>query len=149
MTIEQTVSELVEFYGESRVLPTRAQWHQLVSSEHEGSICMVNFMKFREVAAYQQGEGGDAAAVSGMEAMMRYFETGHKKVTEVGGEFIANGLFGGIMIGEDEDWDALGVVRYPNPQAFLKVFSDEEYRRNHYHRMAGTLRHRMAILLDV
>lgn len=143
MKSNELVDDLVSFYGESSVLPSRLQWDQLVSSEHEGAICMVNFMKFRESADYPDG-----TASSGMEAMMRYQEVAHRKVVEVGGEFLAAGLFGGMMIGELEDWDAIGIVRYPSIQAFIGVFSDPEYRSSHYHRLAGTLRHHMAILME-
>lgn len=143
MKTKTLVDDLVSFYGESPLVPSRLQWSQLISSEHEGPICMVNFMRFREVADYPDGE-----ASSGMEAMMRYQEVAHKKVISVGGEFLAAGLFGGMMIGESEDWDAVGIVRYPNKRDFIRVFSDPEYRSNHYHRLAGTLRHRMAILME-
>jgi len=88
MNIDETADELFEFYGEDPVLPTRTQWHQLLSSGHEGPICMVNFMNFRDTA------------------------------------------------------------HYPNRQAFIEVFRNPEYRRNHHHRMAGTLRHGMVVVLE-
>lgn len=143
MITNKLIDDLVSFYGEGSAVPSRLQWKQLVCSEYEGAICMVNFMKFRESADYDDGP-----VCSGMEAMMRYQEVAHRKVAEVGGEFLSAGLFGGIMIGESEDWDAIGVVRYPNKQGFISVFNDPEYRSNHYHRLAGTLRHRMAILIE-
>ena len=64
-------------------------------------------MKFRETAAYNTNE-----TFSGIEAMLRYQKVANKKVIAVGGEFLASGLFSGILIGEAEDWDAIGVVRH-------------------------------------
>lgn len=143
MNTTDLVNDLVNFYGESSIVPSRSEWQRLAEAGPEGSICMVNFMKFRDVAAYDTQE-----TVSGIEALMRYQEVANKKVTAVGGEFLATGLFGGILIGEAEDWDAIGIVRYPNKEAFIEVFCDPEYRDIHRHRIAGTLRHRMAILCE-
>ncbi|MFK7978114.1 MAG: DUF1330 domain-containing protein [Halioglobus sp.] len=143
MRNQDTVNELVSFYGESPILPSRAQWEHLVMSKHSGSICMVNFMKFREQADYSGEE-----TVSGMEAILRYHAVSQRKVTEVGGEFVAEGSFGGMMIGGVDDWDAVGIVRYPNIDAFLQLFSDTEYREAHTHRLAGTLRHKMTVMLE-
>ena len=105
---------------------------------------MVNFMKFHEVAAYDTGE--EAICI---EALMRYQEVANQKVEGVGGEFVATGLFGGIHIGEGEEWDAIGVVRYPNKEAFIQVFCDLEYRDIHRHRVASTLRHCMAYIMRI
>lgn len=143
MSNDEIVDDLVSFYGDSSIVPSRAQWHSLIGEDNDGPLCMVNFMKFRETADYAGGE-----SVSGIEAMMRYQEVAQKIVSAVGGEFVVTGLFGGIMIGAEEDWDAIGVVRYPNKEAFIQVFRDTEYRNNHFNRMAGTLRHRMAIVFE-
>ena len=58
------VDELVTFYGSGPLVPSRQQWQNLVESEHAGSICMINFITFNEIANYQDG-----TEASGMEAM--------------------------------------------------------------------------------
>lgn len=143
MDNEDTIAKLVSFYGDSSIVPSAAQWQKALEYNPGQKICMVNFMKFREQAAYPDGE-----AVSGIDAMLRYYEISHQLVEEVGGEFLASGLFGGILIGEEEEWDATGIVRYPDIHAFISVFMNPTYQECHRHRVAATLHHRMAILVE-
>ncbi len=143
MNNQETIAKLVSFYGDSSIVPSADQWGKAFECNIGQKICMVNFMKFREQADYPDNE-----QASGIEAMMRYYEVSHQLVEEVGGEFIASGLFGGILIGDKEEWDAIGIVRYPDIFAFTKVFLDPAYQACHRHRVAATLRHRMAILIE-
>lgn len=142
---ETLLDDLINFFGEGGIVPTRGQWKNIIENPHAGTICMINFIKMREKAHYLDGLEAD---LPGLEAMLRYYEVGHKKVTEVGGEFVVQGFHGGIVIGDEEDWDMLGIVRYPNRDAFIKLFTDPEYREGHRHRVAATLRHRMVMLLE-
>ena len=52
-------------------------------------------------------------------------------------------MFGSILIGEAENWDAVGIVEYPTRDAFVSLFLDSEYMGCHHHRVAGTERHKM------
>lgn len=140
-----SVDELVAFYGEGGIVPTREQWRRIVDSTHEGSICMINFIKVRDRAAYADGSDPD---LSGIEAMLRYLAVSQKKVADVGGEFVVQGMNGGAVIGNDESWDMIGIVRYPHRRAFLQLFADPEYREGHRHRVAATAAHRMVMLLE-
>ena len=137
------IDELVTFYGSGTLVPSRQQWQDLAESQHTGSICMINFITFNEVADYQDG-----TQATGLEAMMAYSEVSQKMVAKVGGKFIAQGLMGSVVIGDDEPWDSIGMVRYPNRQAFIDLFCDPEYRRGHFHRIAACKKHRMVMLLD-
>ena len=143
MNNEKTIAKLVRFYGDSSIVPSANQWEKAFEYNMGQKICMVNFIKFREQADYPDKED-----VSGIEAMMRYYEISHQLVEGVGGEFIASGLFGGILLGDEEEWDAIGIVRYPELYAFINVFLDPAYQACHRHRVAATLRHRMAILIE-
>ena len=142
---ETLLNDLVSFYGEGGIVPTRQQWKKIIENTHSGPICMINFMKMREKALYPDIVDTD---LTGLEAVLRYFEVGHKKVLEVGGEFVVQGFHGGTVIGNEEDWDMVGIVRYSNRDAFVKLFTDPEYREGHRHRVAATLRHRMVMLLE-
>lgn len=137
------IDELVTFYGSDALVPSRQQWQALVESDHAGSICMINFITFNEVADYQDG-----TKATGLEAMMAYSEVSQKMVAKVGGQFIAQGLMGSVVIGDDDQWDSIGMVRYPTRQAFIDLFSDPEYRQGHFHRIAACKKHRMVMLLD-
>lgn len=165
MTDKQAiVDDLVNFYGPffdpasktGNIVPSRQQWQAVVDNPHQGSIVIINFIKLREFAAYPDGS---EPQLSGLEAMMRYSEVSHQKVSEVGGEFIVQGMFGGTIIGSDnginsginnsnDQWDGVGIVRYPSIQAFIALFTDAEYRRGHDHRIAATERHNMYMTLS-
>lgn len=142
MSTKTLLDDLVDCYGESALVPSKAQWNSLLTCSHKGAIAMVNFIALNEHAKYDDGRGG-----SGMDAMLCYYELARKKVLGVGGEFIIEGLDGGGVIGEDQQWDAIGIVRYPSCQAFLDVFADAEYRANHFHRVAATRQHRMTMMM--
>ena len=45
----------------------------------------------------------------------------------------------GVVIGDGEKpwWDAIIVVEYPSPAAFLDMVTNEEYQKVHEHRVAG------------
>jgi uncharacterized protein (DUF1330 family) len=47
-----------------------------------------------------------------------------------------------VVIGDGEKpwWDAIIVVEYPSPAAFLDMVSNEEYLKVHEHRAAGLAR---------
>ncbi len=145
-TNQEIIDDLVAFYGDAEILPTRAQWQAVVENTHQGSVVIINLITMREKAAYPDGSDSE---LSGMEAMARYSEISHKKVAEVGGEFVIQGMFGGTIIGQNEAWEGVGIVRYPSTKAFIALFSDEEYRQGHVHRMAATLKHQMSLVLEV
>jgi uncharacterized protein (DUF1330 family) len=138
------VDELVNFYGTGSLYPSREQWQLVANNSHDGSVTIVNFIQLRESADYDDG-----TTATGLEALLRYSEISQKTVAKVGGEFIAQGLYGGVLIGDSEQWDSIGIVRYPSIKAFIDVFRDPDYRLAHHHRAAGTLHHKMVLLLDI
>jgi len=140
---DSLLDELVGFYGKSEILPNRAQWAAIIESNNTNPIIIVNSIKIREIAAYPDGSESSG---SGMDAMMRYGELSQRKVMEYGGEFLVQGLFGQVVIGDDEAWDVVGIVRYPSREAFINLFTDPEYQAGHHHRVAATLRHKMVLV---
>lgn len=116
--------------------PTKEQFDAFRSHEREGVIHMLNFLKFRERANYQEAvpEGTDC---SGLEAYQRYGRVAIKKVVEVGGRVLWSGHPEVMFIGEDEDWDQILLVEYPSRTAFLKMLAMPEYQAATKHREAG------------
>ena len=57
----------------------------------------------------------------------------------VGGTVRYAGAAPGVVIGDGEKpwWDAIIVVEYPSPAAFLDMVSNEEYLKVHEYRAAG------------
>jgi len=96
---------------------------------------MLNLLKFREKAAYKDGED-----VSGKEAYGRYASAFGKMVREAGAnsETIFGGAANCFLIGQGEgEWDAVAIVKYPDAQTMFDMVSSEAYRKIHKHRRAG------------
>lgn len=119
--------------------PTADQVRALRDVPDDRPVTMVNLLKFRAQARY---EDGDEAPCTGREAYARYK---HAFTQTVGDVSQARVVFAGpvqqVFIGEagrtDTDWDEVLVVRYPSRRHFLAMMADPVYREALRHRYAG------------
>ncbi|OIQ64645.1 hypothetical protein GALL_538030 [mine drainage metagenome] len=96
---------------------------------------MVNLLKFRDKAAY---EDGSEPELSGREAYARYGEGVSKLVAELGGRMMFSGDVTSLMIGEVEDlWDMVALVEYPSLEAFKIMALSPAMHAIEHHRKAG------------
>lgn len=122
--------------------PRDDQIAALVKNDKGGSIRMLNLLKFKETAEY---EDGSDAHISGMEAYMRYGVPVSEMVSKFGGEIVVGGEANTLVIGEGElEWDMVTIVQYPSVNAFLEMTSSAEYKQIHKHREAG-LAHQLLV----
>jgi uncharacterized protein (DUF1330 family) len=86
---------------------------------------MINLLQFR--------------ADGGRESYLRYTQEVVPQLQRVGGTVRYAGASPTVVSGGGEKpwWDAIIVVEYPSPAAFLDMVSNEEYRKVHEHRAAG------------
>jgi uncharacterized protein (DUF1330 family) len=118
---------------ENAVLPTGEQAAATFKSQSPGPVVMVNLLKFKPRATYDDGE-----AVSGAEAYGRYGAGFAPLLRAAGGRVIYSGAVRGLMIGQvDELWDAVAVVEYPSAEAFGAIIRSPEYQAISHHREAG------------
>lgn len=98
-------------------------------------IQMLNLLKFKEVAAYQDD---DKQSLSGQDAYYLYV-AGFRRVMEPkGSKVLFSGDARGFLIGEGEgEWDAVMLIEYPSTQVMLDMFRDEEYQKVQIHREAA------------
>jgi uncharacterized protein (DUF1330 family) len=98
---------------------------------------MVNLLKFKEKAEYEDGRDND---LSGKEAYMIYAMEVQEHLKKVGGEMVFGGEITRLMLGEVEDlWDSVAVARYPSRKAMLEMIMDPDYQESEKHRSAGLL----------
>ncbi len=98
-------------------------------------IFMLNLLKFRPKAEYQDGRETD---LTGKEAYGLYSEGMLKVIPDLGGSFIFSGEVKGMLIGNaDPVWDAAAILQYPNTQAMLDMMRLPEYIEIQKHREAG------------
>ncbi|MCB1006421.1 MAG: DUF1330 domain-containing protein, partial [Acidimicrobiales bacterium] len=81
------------------------------------------------------------APISGREAYQRYSEGVLPIFAGIGGSIEMLGACHGTLIGpDDEEWDDIVLVRYPDTTAFVQMVSSPEY--------VAILGHRTAALAD-
>ena len=101
----------------------------------EGPIVMVNLLRFRDRAAYEDGSDDH---LTGREAYQRYAAAVGKLIREYGGRFIFAGDVTHLMIGQaDEMWDEVALAEYPDRPAFMAMIEDPVFRSASHHREAG------------
>jgi hypothetical protein len=106
------------------------RWLEL-PAEEDGPFWALNLMKYREVAAYADG---NPTAVSGKEADDAYSPLGPLKAI---GAMVA---FHGDVLDQragDPQWDRIGIVRYPTRASFFAMQQRDDFKDKHEHKEAG------------
>jgi uncharacterized protein (DUF1330 family) len=115
--------------------PTGDQVRSFRDRQTGEPIAMLNLLKFREVAVYEDGRPGQ---LSGAEAYQRYAEGFRRVMEPKGASILYFGEVRGVLIGEAEGaWDAIALIQYPSTQVMLDMFRDEDYQKAQQHRAAG------------
>ena len=119
--------------------PEREQFEAFKRLPRDEPIMMLNFLRFREKAAYE-----DDREATGAEAYATYGEESGPIFRRVGGEIIWRGEPELMLIGpQDKHWDLIFVARYPSAAAFLEMVTDPDYRIAVKHRQAAVLDSRL------
>ncbi len=120
---------------ENKVTPNEEQINGFLEDPEIGPISMVNLLKYKEKAIYDDGRDTN---LSGEEAYGLYAAEVINLVEKYGGEFLFAGKVNRLMLGEvDEMWDSIAIAKYPNRKAMLEMTMDPEYQKIHVHRDAG------------
>jgi uncharacterized protein (DUF1330 family) len=110
---------------------------EFLEGDIESPISMVNLLKFKEKAEYEDGRDTN---LSGKEAYMIYGIEVQEHLKKVGGEIVFGGEISRLMLGEVEDlWDNVAVARYPSRTAMLEMMMNPDYQESEKHRSAGLL----------
>jgi uncharacterized protein (DUF1330 family) len=124
------------------IQPTRSQIDELVSSDHEGPVVMLNLLRFRD----RSGDGGG----SGRASYGRYGESVRSLLEAAGGRVLWQGRADSVVIGDDADaWDAVILVEYPSRARFLDMVSQPSYREVSDHRTNALVDSRLIACTEV
>lgn len=112
------------------------------ANNRPGPVQMLNLVKFRAEAAYEDGTGATgvtgANGATGAEAYAAYSRLSGPVFARFGGRIIWSGQMEQMMIGPSgESWDLCFIAQYPSPEAFVAMISDPEYRAAMPHRQAA------------
>ena len=123
---------------ENRVTPNEEQINGFLENPEIGPISMVNLLKFKDKALYEDGRDTD---LTGEEAYRLYAAEVINLVEKYGGEFLFAGKVNRLMLGEVEEmWDSIAIAKYPSRKAMFEMTMDPEYQKIHVHREAGLKR---------
>jgi uncharacterized protein (DUF1330 family) len=101
----------------------------------DGPIYMVNLLKFRDKAEYEDGREID---LSGRAAYHLYGRGVAQLLAKYGGKLVFLGNVTGLQIGKvDELWDEVAIAMYPDRAALLAMSTSKEWRQLSVHRTAG------------
>lgn len=119
--------------------PTQNAGKLFVQRNLEGSIVMLNLLRFRQIADYSaHPEIAPALPISGAEAFDQYIRHTLPFLHDSGGELLLLGAGGPFLIGpEDETWDMAMLVRQSSVASFLAFASHDAYLAGIGHRTAA------------
>ncbi len=105
--------------------PTPEQAAALAARPADAPVVMINLLKFK--------------TPGGLESYLQYGREVAPHLQRVGASVRYAGTAPAFVIGDGERpwWDAILVVEYPNPQAFIDMVTTPEYAQVHEHRAAG------------
>ena len=101
----------------------------------DGPIYMLNLLKFREKAAYDDGR---ETVLSGREAYAIYGKAVSDILKDYGGRLILAMDVSFLAIGKvDQLWDEIAIAEYPNRAAMVAMSMSEAWQTAAVHRSAG------------
>lgn len=107
--------------------------------ETNGSIVMLNLLKFKKIADYSLSKTLEPEnEISGEEAYQLYINNMPSFFKEAGSEILFKGKGGSFLIGpETEKWDLVLLVKHKNKKSFLDFASNPDYLKIAGHRTAA------------
>lgn len=120
----------------NEVMPTSAERiNEMLEPGPDGPIYMVNLLKFKEQAEYEDGRETD---LTGRQAYELYGRGVAALLPDYGGKIVFAGDVTFLMLGQVEElWDEIAIAQYPNRGALVAMSSSEEWRALAVHRTAG------------
>ena len=120
---------------ENKVIPSEEQMKGFVEGDIDSPISMLNLLKFKDKAEYEDGRATD---LTGREAYQIYALGVAKLVENTGGKGLFWAEGSRLMLGEVEElWDTVAIAQYPSRRKMLEMMMSPEYAEISVHRTAG------------
>ena len=120
---------------ENKVIPSEEQMKGFVEGDIDSPISMLNLLKFKDKAEYEDGRTTD---LTGREAYQIYALAVAKLVENTGGKVLFGAEVSRLMLGEVEElWDTVAIAQYPSRKKMLEMIMSPEYAEISVHRNAG------------
>jgi uncharacterized protein (DUF1330 family) len=112
-----------------------ARFSAMMEKGPDGPIFMINLLKFKDKASYDDGRPCD---LSGRDAYMIYGRAITEVLPKFGGRFIFAGDVTFLALGQVEElWDEVAIAMYPDRASMVRMSLSEEWREIAVHRSAG------------
>ena len=120
----------------NEVMPTSpARLQQTMEKGPDGPIFMINLLKFKEQAVYEDGR---ETTLTGRDAYGLYGQAVSGILPKHGGAFFFAADVTFLALGQVEElWDEVAIAVYPERRSMLEMSSSEEWRAAAVHRTAG------------
>jgi uncharacterized protein (DUF1330 family) len=113
--------------------PTREDFRRFRDMQREGPVHMLNLLRFRDQAAYDDG-----TVATGAEAYKAYARESGPVLERLGARQVWLGTPELTLIGPvEERWDLAFIAEYPSVDAFVAMLRDPDYRQAVRHRQAA------------
>lgn len=113
--------------------PTKEDFARFREMDRPGPVHMLNLLKFRDQAAYDDG-----TIATGFEAYQNYARESGPIFKRLGGRQVWAGRPELTLIGpQTESWDLAFIAEYPSKDAFVAMLRDPDYRKAVRHRQAA------------
>lgn len=113
--------------------PTKEGFARFREMDRPGPVHMLNLLRFRETAAYDDG-----TVATGLEAYRSYARESGPIFQRLGGRQVWAGRPELTLIGpRTEAWDLAFIAEYPSKDAFVAMLRDPDYRKAVRHRQAA------------
>ena len=125
--------------------PERDQFEAFKELPRDKPITMLNMLRFRDKAQYEDGRDATGAA-----AYAAYGRESGPIFGRVGGKILWRGNPEVMLIGPgDKRWDLVFCAWYPTASAFLEMVTDPDYRLAVKHRQAAVLDSRLIRMSEI
>ncbi|MDB4103048.1 DUF1330 domain-containing protein [Acidimicrobiales bacterium] len=120
----------------NEVMPTSGERvTEMMQPGPEGPIFMVNLLKFKKHAEYEDGRETD---LSGREAYQIYGRAVKDLIQEYGGQITFAGDVTFLALGRVDDlWDEVAIAQYPSRVELWEMSTSPEWQEIAVHRAAG------------
>jgi len=120
----------------NQVLPTDPEQMQaMMQPGPTGPIYMINLLKFKVRAEYEDGRASD---LTGREAYMIYGRAVSQLLPRFGGRAIFVADVTHLSLGKVEElWDEVAIATYPDRASMVRMSMSPEWREISVHRTAG------------
>ena len=121
---------------ENQVVPSDPERIKELKSEGtNGPIFMVNLLKFKDKAEYDDGRETDLTGAQAYDIYSKYVT---ELIRSLGGDITFSGDVTWLFLGEVEElWDRIAIARYPNRATLVEMMKSSRIAEIAVHRKAG------------